>query len=130
MGTHIRTYPPLDCGRAWTGKFLQLALDGTSWLLFAGADPFRYHNQILAAFLDEHGVAHRWRGREVLEYDRQRVRVAGGGRFDLDLDSATLEVWDNSTAYGRFHEELVTQQLAATDPPWSVLSVRIRPEAG
>ena len=130
MRTCIRTYPPFDASRFRSGKFLQLELDGIPWLLFADPVAFRYHNQILAAFLQEHGVAHHWTAPEALEYDIQRVRIAGGGRFELGADAMTLELWDNSAAYGRFDAIRLQSQIAASDAPWSQLRIRIRDDAG
>lgn len=126
MQTRIRTYPQFNSGSSPTGKFLQLELDGIPWLLFADAAALRYHNEILAAFLDERGVAHRWTGPELLEYDHERVLVSGGGRFALDMNSATLVLWDKSGAYGRFQESRIRSEMAAASAPWAGLEVRVR----
>lgn len=126
--TQIRAYPAIGTGQGLAGKFLQLELDGTPWLLLASARAFRYHNQLLAGFLGEQGVAYRWADRETLAYDDRRVLVTGGGRFRLDPAAATLEVWDDSTAYGRFDAGLLMAQLALASSPWSRLTVRTRRE--
>jgi hypothetical protein len=128
--TLVRTYPAFGSTGAWRGKFLQLALDGQTWLLFATGDTFRYHNQLLAAFLDAHELAYRWSEPEVLQYDRERVRVTGGGRFALDMSSATLELWDESGVYGRFHAASIKAQIAAAGAPWSGFEVRVRDQPG
>lgn len=127
--TQIRTYPPFDASQARNGKFLQLEVDGMPWLLFASRDAFRYHNQLLAGFLEERGITHRWADRETLEYDVQRVRVRGGGRFRLDPDAATMEAWDNSAAYGRFDDERLQAELATASGLWPQLRIIVGPES-
>jgi|GEM_PF-3273147 hypothetical protein len=61
MHTLIRTYPtPMEDSASLEGKFLQLRLAARDYILFATATECRYHNQILARFLSEQGIPHRW----------------------------------------------------------------------
>jgi hypothetical protein len=63
----ILTYPTQGEGDApMVGKFLQLKLAARDYLLFATATEHRYHNQILARFLSEKAIPHRWEGAENL----------------------------------------------------------------
>lgn len=109
------------------GKFLQLVLGGREYLLFASGEPYRYHNQILARFLAERGVPHRWATSERLEIDGPGPTVVGGGRFRSDATGRVLELWDDSHAYGRFDERGLAEKIAAAGHAWSGYRVAIRP---
>ncbi len=111
--------------RGDAGKFLQLKLRGQEYLVFAAAELHRYHNQILAHFLEDQAVAHHWVDPERLSVDSPEVTVVGGGRFRADDASEVLELWDDSQAYGRFHEEGLARKIAAAGHPWSAYRVRI-----
>ena len=124
--TRTRTYPVFEPGREYSGKFLQLECDGAPWLLFATPDSFRYHNQLLARFLEDERIAHRWIDRETLEVPRDRARVTGGGRFNLNLATHRLDLWDDSHAYGRFDAHSVPGQLVRAGEPWCGLLLSIR----
>lgn len=127
MRTLILTYPtPMEANKPLEGKFLQLRLAARDYILCATATECRYHNQILARFLSEQGVPHRWEGEEKLVVDRPELAVTGGGRFRLDATRESLHVWDDSSVYGRFDPSRLAAQLAVGGPPWErlVLSVR------
>jgi hypothetical protein len=124
-GTRVRTYPAPDAQQVLEGKFLHILCGGAARLLFATPAACRYHNQLLARFLADEGIAHHWSGPEALVYDEHRVKVKGGGRFRLDPVARSLELWDNSQAYGRFDERLVTRYVKEAGPPWSDLLVKI-----
>ncbi len=126
MRTLILTYPaPFEDDAPLEGKFLQLRLAARDYILCATVTECRYHNQILARFLSEQGVPHRWEGEEKLVVDRPELTVTGGGRFRLDVTRELLHVWDDSSVYGRFDPSRLAAQLAAAGPPWDrlVLSV-------
>jgi hypothetical protein len=127
MRTHLALCaPPTAVGDTQTGKFLQLVWCGDEYLVFAPAATFRFHNQILARFLSEHGVDHRWRDEETLEFDTDRIEIGGGGRFRVDASTRTLELWDNSQAYGRFAASGLAGRIAAAGHAWSGYRVDIR----
>lgn len=127
MRTHLLPYAlPADAnGGALTGKFLQLVWHGEEYLVFAPAAAHRFHNQILARFLAERNIDHRWRDEQTLEFEADRLEVVGGGRFRLDANARTLELWDNSQAYGRFTEPGLAQRIAGADHAWSAYRVEI-----
>jgi hypothetical protein len=126
MRTRILTYPKLsDDETSLEGKFVQLEWAGREYLLFAAADELRYHNQLLGRFLSEQGIPHRWEDSQSLIVDHPELRVVGGGRFRLDLQTSTLRVWDASGVYGRFDASALSAQLAAADPPWRGLAVSV-----
>ncbi len=107
------------------GKFVQLVLRGREYLVFAPRELHRFHNQILAHFLADHRLAHRWRSDQVLEMTSADVTVIGGGKFRVDTATKTLELWDNSQVYGRFDAQGLVARIGAADHPWSGYSVRI-----
>ena len=108
------------------GKFLQLVLQGQEYLVFSPASMHRYHNQILARFLHDLGVAHHWATEERLEYDTSKAQVRGGGRFRLSRHERTLELWDDSHVYGRFDDHGLAEGIANAGRPWSDYRVTIR----
>jgi hypothetical protein len=107
------------------GKFLQLCLEGRDYLLLAAATEHRYHNQILAHFLEGLGIAHRWEGPAKLVFEHPRLEVTGGGRFRLDLARGSLLAWDDSSQYGGFEHRRLAAQLASAGPPWDGLAWRV-----
>lgn len=128
MRTSLVLYASLAGAEATTltGKFLQLVWQGDEYLVFAAAAAYRFHNQILARFLAERGIDNRWRDEQTLEFDTQAIDVVGGGRFRMNGYARTLELWDNSQAYGRFAESGLAQRIAAADHAWSSYQVVIQ----
>lgn len=124
--TRVTTYPAFPADRPSAGKFLQITCEGIPWLLFAAPDACRFHNQMLARFLDDAAIPYRWTSPESLEVNDGRIKVIGGGRFRLDPLGQHLELWDDSHAYGRFDASLVANQLAFAGAPWDRLHVQIR----
>jgi hypothetical protein len=122
MHTLILTYPtPMEDDAPLEGKFLQLRLAARDYILCATATECRYHNQILARFLSEQRIPHRWEGEEKLVVDYPELAVTGGGRFRLDVIRGSLHVWDDSSVYGRFDPSRLAAQLAAAGSPWDRL---------
>ncbi len=107
------------------GKFLQLILDQHSYLVFSPSSLHRYHNQMLACFLQGRDIAHHWVTEERLTYDTARLRVLGGGRFRADAQKRILELWDDSHVFGRFEERGLAESIARVEHPWSSYEVRI-----
>ena len=107
------------------GKFLQLVLERQDYLVFSPGSLHRYHNQMLARFLEGKSVAHHWITQERLEYDTSKLEVLGGGRFRADREARTLELWDDSHVYGRFENQGLAESIAHTGHPWSSYRVRI-----
>ncbi len=126
MHTLILTYPTsMEEDAPLEGKFLQFRLAARDYLLFASTTEYRYHNQLLARFLSEQGIPHRWDGEEKLVVDCPELEVTGSGRFRLDQLGETLRVWDDSSVYGGFDPSRLATQLVTAGPPWDrlVLSV-------
>jgi len=107
------------------GKFLQLILSGKQYLLFAPAELHRFHNQILARFAADRNMAHRWVNDQELEVKSPELTVIGGGKFRADTANRTLELWDNSQAYGRFDAHGLPEAIASAGHPWSGFDIRI-----
>jgi len=125
----ILSYPPLEQlsqEDEVLGKFVQFRWRGIEYLLFATKAEHRFHNQMLARFLDEHGLPHRWVDDETLEIEADDLAVIGGGRFRFEREGNLLELWDNSQAYGRFDEERLAERIQAAGHPWSSAAVVIR----
>jgi hypothetical protein len=87
--------------------------------VFATAALHRYHNQILARFLADHAIDHRWLDETRLEFDHASLRVHGGGRFRADAGHRTLRLYDDSQVYGRFDAGRIARIFPATAHPWS-----------
>ena len=126
MHSLILTYPTTmqDVGLL-EGKFLQLSLAARDYILFASTSEYRYHNQLLARFLSEQGIPHRWEGGEKLVVEYPQLAVTGGGRFRLDVIRETLHLWDDSSVYGRFDPSRLAVQLASAGAPWDRLELSI-----
>jgi hypothetical protein len=122
---HIVFYSAQDTGLGGQGKFIQFRWRGQEYLAFAPFEIHRYHNQILGHFLQEQGIAHRWLDRQRLAIDDPGLRVIGGGRFRLDLTRRSLELWDDSQAYGRFDELGLADKIARAGKPWSGLRIEV-----
>jgi len=124
----IITYPdlfqPAD-EQEVSGKFVQFCWRGVVYILFATKAEHRFHNQMLAHFLKDHGLPHRWTNDENLSIDTDDLEVQGGGRFHYDRLERKLELWDNSQAYGRFTEEGLAECIHAAEHPWSDSSIII-----
>lgn len=125
----IANYPPLSALSGIEeiqGKFIQFRWQGNEYLLFATREQHRFHNQMLAHFLEEQGIAYRWIDDQTLEIDDVQVEVIGGGRFLRQNSHNLLELWDNSQAYGRFNETNLKAKIHAADHPWSTSRIVIR----
>ena len=118
-------YTPRDGGLGGEGKFVQLRWQGQEYLVFAPFKIHRYHNQIVAHFLQERGIAHHWLDGERLAIDDPRIRVIGGGRFRLDPGRGSLALWDDSQVYGRFQERGLAEKIARAGAPWDGLRIEI-----
>ena len=128
MSVVIINYPLPESAASQTeyeGKFLQLRWHGQEYLVFAPQTLHRYHNQLLAHFLADHAIPHRWLNQEKLQIDGPKVTVIGGGRFRVNTLTATLLLWDNSQAYGRFEESDLPNKIAGAGHPWSGYEVKI-----
>jgi len=122
----IINYPALNDADEVQGKFVQFRWRGVEYLLFATKEEHRFHNQMLARFLDEHGLPHRWQSEENLEIEVDDLAVIGGGRFYHTNAGNQLELWDNSQAYGRFDENGLEACIHSADHPWAGAKVMIR----
>ena len=107
------------------GKFIQFTLGEREYLVFAPFSLHLYHNQILAQFVRENDIAHRWLGRETLVVDDPELLVIGGGRFHVDEQRGVLKLSDNSQAYGRFDERGLAEKITASNHAWSRYKVVI-----
>ncbi|HYQ91970.1 MAG TPA: hypothetical protein VES89_07820 [Candidatus Competibacteraceae bacterium] len=109
----------------YEGKFLQLRWRGREYLVFAPLAQHRYHNQLLAHFLTDHAIPHRWLNQETLQVEALELAVSGGGRFRVNTLTKTLLLWDNSQAYGRFEESGLPDKIAGAGHSWSGYEVKI-----
>ena len=101
------------------GKFIQITLGEREYLVFAPFSLHLYHNQILAQFVRENDIAHRWVRRDSLVVDDPDLQVIGGGRFHVDEQHGILKLSDNSQAYGRFNDRGMAEKIAASKHAWS-----------
>jgi Janus/Ocnus family (Ocnus) len=126
--TVILVYPaaggPPDAAE-YRGKFVQLVLDGKQYLVFASAELHRFHNQILAHFAADRNIVHRWIDDQTLKTESAELAVVGGGKFRVNTQNKTMELWDNSQAYGRFDARGLAEAIASAGHPWSGFDIRI-----
>jgi hypothetical protein len=101
------------------GKFVQLVMEHREYLLFAPAARHRFHNQILAEFLDARGVPTIWVSESELVFCQPGLRVLGGGRYRADPAGRELRLWDESSAYGRYDDEGLAKRLRESGHPWA-----------
>jgi hypothetical protein len=126
--TEILVYPASLSGLEQTeveGKFLQLSWRHRSYLVFGAFERYRYHNQILARFAEDHGLTYRWIDARTLEVNSRELQVHGGGRFRLDPRQQRLDLWDNSQLYGRFEDAGLAQSIAGAAHPWCRLAIQV-----
>ena len=129
MRSKIETYPDyteLSGLDEVQGKFVQFEWQGNEYLLFATRDQHRFHNQMLAHFMDDHAIPHRWVDDQTLEIDSDALKIIGGGRFLYRREQNLLELWDNSQAYGRFNESGIKAKIHAANHHWSGANVLVR----
>ncbi|HYA39478.1 MAG TPA: hypothetical protein VEI74_14520 [Candidatus Methylomirabilis sp.] len=107
------------------GKFIQFTLGGREYLVFAPRELHRFHNQILAHFLAERRLPHRWNNEHLLEIEAPDLTVIGGGKFRVNTEMKTLKLWDDSQIYGRFDERGLAQRIGTADHPWSGYLIQI-----
>ena len=126
--TVILFYPatggPPDAAE-YRGKFLQLTLGGTQYLVFAPAELHRFHNQILTHFAADRNIAHRWVDDQTLEINSPELVIIGGGKFHVNTTDRTLCLWDDSQAYGRFDAGDLPEAIASAGHAWSGFDIRI-----
>ena len=128
MKLEITEYRPADGSDQPSqseGKFVQLVLEDCEYLVFAPFSLHGYHNQIVAHFLDDRGISHRWRDPETLDVDTPSVRVIGGGRYRVDAAAQALHLWDNSQVYGRFDSRGLSDKIAASDHEWRGYAISV-----
>ncbi len=125
----IESYPPvkqLDQENEIQGKFVQLFWQGKEYLLFSAKSLHRFHNQMLAYFLADHGVPHRWVDEKTLYVDPREVGVTGSGHFRLVKSDNVLEIWgDKSRGFDRFKEAGIRSKIHGSGHPWSEAKVLI-----
>lgn len=129
MRCRIKTYPDYTslAGKDEVkGKFVQFVWQGNEYLLFATREQHQFHNQMLAHFMDDNTIPHRWIDDQTLEMDTDSVTVFGGGRFLYQREQNLLELWDNSQAYGRFNETGMEAKIRTAQHPWSSARVVVR----
>ncbi len=107
------------------GKFVQLYWGGAEYLIFAPFTLYGYHVRILTRFLEENQIPYGKLGQDYLVVKDSQLNVVGGGRFKLDPIGGTLELWDNSQAYGPFDPTRLAEKIAESWHDWNQLTVKI-----
>jgi len=106
-------------GAVAEGKFVHLRWRGADQLLFAPFERHRFHNQLVAEFAAEQGIAHHWSGAEQLAVNDTGLQLRGGGLYRVYPQEQLLELWGRSLVYGRFQPGEVRALLAAAEHPWA-----------
>ena len=107
------------------GKFIQFTLRGREYLVFAPRELHQFHNQILAHFLADRNIPHRWIDDQTLDIQASDFSIMGGGKFRVNTKAKILKLWDNFQAYGRFDERGLTEKIATAGHSWSGFDTRI-----
>ena len=66
------------------GKFIQFTLRGREYLVFAPRELHQFHNQILAHFLADRNIPHRWIDDQTLDIQASDFSIMGGGKFRVN----------------------------------------------
>lgn len=126
MGTvKILEYGFADAATEVQGKFLQLRFADSEYLLFAPKQLHGFHSQLLAHFLEDRELAHHWEDEQTLKIDIAGMTIIGGGKFRLDRSARTLELYDNSQAFGRFDDRAIVERIKAAGHGWGDYDIKI-----
>ena len=89
-----------------TGKFLQIMIDDTEFLLLSSRELTPYHSDILERFCGERDIKGSYDGdRKRFNVEEPSLKVKGGGKFDIDTVNKCVRLYDDSMAYGKFDAE-------------------------
>ncbi|MCK4607756.1 MAG: hypothetical protein KAU35_10710 [candidate division Zixibacteria bacterium] len=97
-------------------KFVLISCDAQFNFVLGRVSQFPYHANLVDRFCDRQGIAAGWvRKPDLVEIYDTEYAVRGGGWMKLDRSGNSLEVYGNSSAYGKY------------DPSDLSLVVRVHP---
>lgn len=98
-----------------SGKFVQIFSIGTSdteYLIFSPKPIAPYHADIVERFcLQKEIDGYYDKGRYVYIIHNQNWKVKGGGKWLIDDNVRTLNLFDDSKAYGRFNSKGLQEKI-------------------
>ena len=86
-----------------SGKFVQIRMGDTEYLVFSSKEQAPYHAHIVEHFCLERGIrgAHEGEGKKFSIHEPGWT-VVGGGKYEVDKEHAYIRLYDDSVAYGKF----------------------------
>lgn len=94
------------------GKFVVISRDGERFAVFSPKELHTYHAHIAQRFLEERGVdGHFDEERGNFVFSSPSWKIEGGGKWRLDAESETVNIFGESMAYGRVDLRQLADQL-------------------
>jgi hypothetical protein len=110
---------------AISGKFVQIRNESTDYLVFSPKEFTKFHANIVERFCLDKGLEGSY-DHEGKRYDISDGAwvVTGGGKYDLDGKRKSINLYDESLAYGKF-QPLGLREKVLAGPEFSGFTVRI-----
>jgi hypothetical protein len=97
-----------------TGKFVQILLGDTMYLVLSPRELTKYHSNIIERFCMDKGIEGSFDAkREKFTITDQAWRIVGGGKFERDENKKAIKFYDDSMAYGKFDGTGLQEALAS-----------------
>jgi len=95
-----------------SGKFVQIRMGDTEYLVFSSRELAPYHAHIVEHFCLERGIrgAHEAEGKKFSIHD-PRWTVVGGGKYEIDKEQEYIRLYDDSVAYGKFDRNGLKEKI-------------------
>lgn len=94
------------------GKFVQLRNGEMTYLVLSPKGFTKYHANIVERFCMDRGLEGSYDARgERYDISDRAWEIVGGGKYEQDLNSRTIKLYDSSMAYGTFETSALQEQL-------------------
>jgi len=110
---------------ARSGKFVRIRHGFTEYLVFSPKEFTKFHSNIVERFCLDKGIEGGYdpEGKRYDISDRAWT-VAGGGKYEIDTDTRTIKLYDNSMAYGKF-DMTGLREILLSLPEYHAFTIRI-----
>lgn len=99
----FENYPPEKSTRC---KFVIIESSDCLYFVFGPIDPFSYHADLVNRFCTLNEISSHWLEKphlvEILDVE---YKINGGGWLDINPDTALIQIYGYSTAYGGYNPE-------------------------